>query len=140
MNSAKRHARLLGTLYATSALIYAAPAIAQQDIQTSEPVADEAATLPGEIVVTARRRAESLQDVPIAISAYNAGALANLQADTLSGIQYATPNLYLDQGDAGNAVIYIRGVGQNDSLAFADPGVGVYVDDVFVARSQAAFL
>ncbi|RSU31771.1 TonB-dependent receptor, partial [Sphingomonas koreensis] len=81
-----------------------------------------------------------LQDVPIAISAYDSTALSNLQADQLSGIQYATPNLYLDQGDAGNAVIYIRGVGQNDSLAFADPGVGVYVDDVFIARSQAAFL
>lgn len=140
MNNANRRARLLGTLCVTSALIYAVPAVAQQGMQTSEPVADEATTLPGEIVVTARRRAESLQDVPIAISAYNAEALANLQADTLSGIQYATPNLYLDQGDAGNAVIYIRGVGQNDSLAFADPGVGVYVDDVFIARSQAAFL
>lgn len=137
---ANERARLIGILCATSALIYAAPAMAQQDMPTSDPVAGQASTLPDQIIVTARRRAESLQDVPIAISAFNAEALANLQADTLSGIQYATPNLYLDQGDAGNAVIYIRGVGQNDSLAFADPGVGVYVDDVFIARSQAAFL
>ncbi|MCH4894784.1 TonB-dependent receptor [Sphingomonas sp. SFZ2018-12] len=106
---------------------------ADTEAQTDDP-------LPGDIVVTARRRAESLQDVPISISAFGEDALSNLQADTLSGIQYATPNLYLDQGDAGNAVIYIRGVGQNDSLAFADPGVGVYVDDVFISRSQAAFL
>ncbi|MBB5517353.1 TonB-dependent receptor [Amphiplicatus metriothermophilus] len=93
-----------------------------------------------EIVVTARRRAESLQDVPVAVSAFSDDRIAELQADNLSGLQYATPNLYLDQGDASNAVIYLRGVGQNDSLAFADPGVGVYVDDVFIARSQAAFL
>ncbi len=93
-----------------------------------------------DIVVTARRRSESLQNVPIAVSAYNAARLDELQAKDLSGIQYSTPNLYLDQGDASNAVIYIRGVGQNDSLAFADPSVGVYVDDVFVARTQAAFL
>ncbi len=93
-----------------------------------------------EVVVTARRREESLQDVPVAVSAFDDGRLAELQADTLSGIQYATPNLYFDQGDASNAVIYLRGIGQNDSLAFADPGVGVYVDDVFIARSQAAFL
>ncbi|RSU92578.1 OmpA family protein [Sphingomonas koreensis] len=39
--------------------------------------------------------------MPIAISAYDSTALSNLQADQLSGIQYATPNLYLDQGDAG---------------------------------------
>jgi iron complex outermembrane recepter protein len=92
------------------------------------------------IVVTARRRTENLQDVPVAVSVFNDDRLIELQADNLSGIQYATPNLYLDQGDAANAVIYMRGIGQNDSLAFADPGVGVYMDDVFIARSQAAFL
>ena len=93
-----------------------------------------------EVIVTARRRAESLQSVPVAVSAFNANRIAELQARDLSGLQYATPNLYLDKGDASNAVIYIRGVGQNDSLAFVDPGVGVYVDDVFIARTQAAFL
>jgi len=93
-----------------------------------------------EIVVTARRRQESLQDVPISVSAFSETRIQDLQADDLSGIQYSVPNLYLDKGDAGNAVIYIRGIGQNDSLAFADAGVGVYVDDVFIARSQAAFL
>ncbi len=93
-----------------------------------------------EVIVTARRRAESLQDVPIAVSAFNEDQLRQLQADNLSGIQYATPNLYFDQGDAANAVVFLRGIGQNDSLAFADAGVGVYIDDVFIARSQAAFL
>lgn len=140
MNNANRRARWLGALGTTSALVCAVPTMAQEGSEPVDPSTDEAAVLPAEIVVTARRRSESLQDVPIAISAYDAEALSNLQADTLSGIQYATPNLYLDQGDAGNAVIYIRGVGQNDSLAFADPGVGVYIDDVFIARSQAAFL
>ncbi|WP_206433315.1 TonB-dependent receptor, partial [Sphingomonas koreensis] len=131
------HRHIAGLALMSAAIALSAPAMAQETPAT-ETAAEE--TAPGEIVVTARRRAESLQDVPIAISAYDSTALSNLQADQLSGIQYATPNLYLDQGDAGNAVIYIRGVGQNDSLAFADPGVGVYVDDVFIARSQAAFL
>jgi iron complex outermembrane receptor protein len=92
------------------------------------------------VVVTARRRAETLQDVPLAVTAFGESQISNLQADNVSGLQYATPNLYFDEGDASNAVVYLRGVGQNDSLAFADPGVGVYVDDVFIARSQAAFL
>lgn len=93
-----------------------------------------------EIVITARRRQERLQDVPVAVSAFSNRRIEQLQADDLTGLQNAVPNLYLQQGDARNAVIYIRGIGQNDSLAFADPGVGVYVDDVFIARSQAAVL
>ncbi len=101
--------------------------------------AQESATVE-EIVVTARRRAENLQDVPVAVSAFGEERISSLQADDLSGLQYATPNFYFDEGDASNAVVYLRGVGQNDSLAFADAGVGVYVDDVFIARSQAAFL
>ncbi|MFA5989106.1 MAG: TonB-dependent receptor [Sphingomonas sp.] len=119
--------------------------------QTAAPATDratgqnaQAAQVDGgrvdDIVVTARRRNESLQDVPVAVSAFSASRLDELQAKDLSGIQYSTPNLYLNQGDASNAVIYIRGIGQNDSLAFADPSIGVYVDDVFVARTQAAFL
>ncbi|MEM6538207.1 MAG: TonB-dependent receptor, partial [Pseudomonadota bacterium] len=93
-----------------------------------------------EIIVTARRREESLQDIPVSVSALTGDRIAELQADDLSGIQYSVPNFYFDEGDASNAVVYLSGIGQNDSLAFADAGVGVYVDDVFIARSQAAFL
>lgn len=93
-----------------------------------------------QIVVTARRRAESLQDVPVSVSAFSENRIDELQADDLSGLQYSVPNFYFDEGDASNAVVYLRGIGQNDSLAFADAGVGIYVDDVFIARSQAAFL
>lgn len=93
-----------------------------------------------EILVTARRREESLQDVPLSVSALDARRLSELQADDLTEMQFAVPNLYFDRGDGANAVVYLRGIGQNDSLAFADPGVGVYVDDVFIARSQTALL
>ncbi len=109
-------------------------AVPQTQARKSEATGLEA------VKVTARRRDEWLQDVPVAISAFSQQQLSDLQADDISGIQHAVPNLYLDRGDGANAVVYIRGVGQNDSLAFADPGVGIYVDDVFIARSQAAFL
>ncbi|MFQ5563311.1 MAG: TonB-dependent receptor [Parvularculaceae bacterium] len=121
----------------TAGLAALAPAALAQDASSGDQASPDRRD---QIIVTARRRAESLQDVPVSVSAFDEGRIHELQADNISGIQYATPNVYLDQGDASNAVIYIRGVGQNDSLAFADPGVGVYVDDVFVARSQAAFL
>ncbi|GEQ99134.1 TonB-dependent receptor [Iodidimonas gelatinilytica] len=93
-----------------------------------------------EIIVTARRRSETLQDVPGAVSAFSDTLIGDLQADDISGLQYAVPNLYLEEGDASNAVIFLRGVGQNDSLAFVESGVAVYVDDVFISRTQAAFL
>ena len=104
--------------------------------------ASEESASPGveQIVVTARRREESLQDVPVSVSAFSENRIDELQADDLSGLQYSVPNFYFDEGDASNAVVYLRGIGQNDSLAFADAGVGIYVDDVFIARSQAAFL
>src|SRR5258708_243411 len=105
-----------------------------------QPVAEDGTARIEEITVNARRRAESLQDVPLSVSAFDAARIADLQAEDLTGLQNAVPNLYLDRGDGANTVIYIRGIGQNDSLAFADPGVGVYVDDVFIARSQAALL
>ncbi|MEM9750554.1 MAG: TonB-dependent receptor, partial [Pseudomonadota bacterium] len=113
---------------------------APQMAAAQESGLEEASTRLDMITVTARRREENLQDIPLSVSAFTADAIATLQADDLSGLQYAVPNFYFDEGDASNAVVYLRGVGQNDSLAFADSGVGVYVDDVFIARSQAAFL
>ena len=111
---------VIGTA-STLALGWATNAQAQTATTAVTPAQDdEASSAPDgsrvdEIVVTARRRSESLQNVPVAVSAYNANRLDELQAKDLSGIQYSTPNLYLDQGDASNAVIYIRGIGQNDS-------------------------
>ena len=93
-----------------------------------------------EVVVTARKRDESLMDVPLSVSALSASDLARFQVDDLGDIQNIVPNLSLNMGDAANAVIYIRGVGQRDSLSFADPGVGVYLDDVYMGRAQGSFL
>lgn len=111
----------------------AGPALAQEP--KSEDQA-QAVTV-DEIVVTARRRDERLQDVPVAVTALSAQALENLQASDIGDLQGAVPNLTLHEGDASNAVVYVRGVGQVDSLAFADPGVGIYLDDVYLAEHRA---
>jgi len=115
-------------------VLMAAPVAAQE----AAPV-EETATL-DEVVVTARRREERLQDVPVAVTALSAQALENLQAADIGDLEGSVPNLTLHEGDASNAVVYVRGVGQVDSLAFADPGVGIYVDDVYLGRAQGAFL
>jgi iron complex outermembrane recepter protein len=128
--------RAVLTLGASVLALGALPAAAQETPSRDEP---QAGTL-DDIVVTARRRDERLQDVPVAVTALTAETLENLQASDIGDLEGAVPNLTLHEGDANNAVIYLRGVGQVDSLAFADPGVGVYIDDVYLGRAQGAFL
>lgn len=93
-----------------------------------------------EIVVTAERRQANLQDVPISVSSFSAEALEALQVDDIGDLQSLVPNLSIHVGDANNAVVYLRGVGQIDSIAFFEPGVGIYLDDVYLGRAQGAFL
>ena len=122
-----------GTILATavlSALGGASVAVAQ----------DEAASLLEEVIVTATRREQGLQEVPMAISAFTGSDLELLQADNLDSIQNAVPNLNLVQGRGSNssANVFIRGVGQPDALQTFDPAVGIYLDDVYLARIQGA--
>ena len=93
-----------------------------------------------EVVVTARKREENLLDTPLSVSALSTSELERMQIDDLGDIQNVIPNTSFNMGDAANAIIYIRGVGQRDSLSFADPGVGVYLDDVYLGRAQGSFL
>jgi iron complex outermembrane receptor protein len=93
-----------------------------------------------EIVVTAERREANLQDVPISVSSFSADTLQALQVDNIGDLQSLVPNLSVHVGDANNAVVYLRGVGQIDSIAFFEPGVGIYLDDVYLGRAQGAFL
>ncbi len=93
-----------------------------------------------EVVVTARRTTERLQDVPVAVTAFGAAALESRSVDTLDQVARYTPNIRFDgaaalSGGNYNATVFIRGVGQNDFAIFSDPGVGFYVDDVYYARS-----
>ena len=97
---------------------------------------DAGDTQVGEIVVTARRTEEKLQDVPAAVTAFDARALERVQASDVTGLTGSVPNLVLGQGrGSSNATnIFIRGIGQPDALQTFDPAVGVYVDDVYYSR------
>jgi len=95
-----------------------------------------------EIVVTARKRAESLQDTPVAVTAIQGDVLTqNVFAD-IADIQAQVPNLsiYGSRNQSGSITAFIRGVGQADPLWGVDPGVGLYLDDVYVARAQGGLL
>jgi iron complex outermembrane recepter protein len=93
-----------------------------------------------EVMVTAERRESNLQTVPIAVSSFAQDELAAQQVSNIGDLQTLVPNLSVHVGDANNAVVYIRGVGQVDSIAFFEPGVGIYLDDVYLGRAQGAFL
>ena len=98
-----------------------------------------------EIVVTARKREERLQETPISITAMSGEALADRRIETTQELARVVPNLIVSQGQSvsGNSsagAYFIRGIGQIDFLLNTDPGVGLYVDGVYVARSVGSIL
>ena len=94
------------------------------------------------IEVTARKTAESLQSVPVAITSIGAEQLAQNGVSVITEVQQFSPNTTLQSSRGTNSTLtaFIRGVGQEDPLWGYEPGVGIYVDDVYIARPQGAVL
>ena len=97
------------------------------------------------IVVTARKREESLQDTPISVTAFTAQGLADRGMVSTKDLGTYTPNLISNNGSAvsGNnsaGAFFIRGIGQIDFTLNTDPGVGLYLDEVYIARSIGAVM
>src|SRR5947208_825139 len=141
-------AALFGT--AAVAALSAIPAAAQPATATTDPQTSNNAQTQGQaatgsdqaIVVTARRRNELLLNVPIAVSAYSGEQLDRQGALTITDVAKTTPNVTLKVSRGTNSTLtpFIRGIGQQDPVAGFEQGVGVYVDDVYLNRPQAAVL
>jgi iron complex outermembrane receptor protein len=121
----------------------AAPA-AQSDpaapVDTTAPVQDEADMAP-DIVVTAQFREQRLQDIPISITAVNAAQLESRSQTNLAQVADAAPNVSLKPQGASfgpSITASIRGVGQNDFNPAYEPGVGIYIDDVYYPQLTGA--
>jgi len=112
----------------------AIPAIAQD----SAPTVEEE----GAIIVTARRREETLVSVPIAVSAFSGEALERGGAIDITDLANVTPNTTLEASRGTNSTLtaFIRGVGQQDPVSGFEQGVGIYLDDVYLNRPQGAIL
>ena len=139
-----------------AAAVLAMPAMAQvspADTATTSPDGSAAAqTTPnttdtpseqtGDILVTARRRTESLLSVPIAVTAFTADRLDKTGAIDLTDLQNVTPNTTLKTARGSNSTLaaFVRGVGQQDPVPGFEAGVGIYLDDVYLNRPQAAVL
>ncbi|PIX65362.1 MAG: TonB-dependent receptor [Sphingomonadales bacterium CG_4_10_14_3_um_filter_58_15] len=96
----------------------------------------------GFIVVTARRREERQIDVPIAITSFSSEKLAQQGAIDITDIGQTTPNTTLEASRGTNSTLsaFIRGIGQQDPVSGFEQGVGIYLDDVYLNRPQAAVL
>ncbi len=119
-----------------------APSAWAQDAGTTAAQGERAAATLDAVTVTARKREETLQEVPVAVTAFTADALDKLDVEDLSDLDAQVPNLtiYAARGSSSTVTAYIRGIGQSDPLWGVDPGVGIYLDDVYIARPQGALL
>ena len=122
------------------------PAVAQQDPPPppQDPAVQQPPTEPvsEEIVVTARKREENVQEVPVAVTVVTSDELEESATADISELQGQVPNLAVYQGRNQSTTLtaFLRGIGQADPLWGVDPGVGLYIDDVYVARPQGALL
>jgi len=122
-------------LASASVLPFAPAAFAQEAEASSASVQDV-------VTVTARRREESLTDVPVSVTAFSGDQLDDFGAQDITFVGQVTPNVTLEVSRGTNTTLsaFIRGVGQQDPVAGFESGVGIYLDDVYLNRPQAAVL
>jgi iron complex outermembrane receptor protein len=103
----------------------------------SAPVAAQNSVLE-EVIVTARKREEAIQDVPVSITAFTGNQLRDAGITNLKDLGYQTPGVQIDQSSA--AQIWIRGIGQRDDGSRIDAPVGVYIDGLYIPRKDGQLL
>jgi iron complex outermembrane recepter protein len=146
--AASRTSFLISSAAAAIALLSLSDPAQAQDAgaaQTDQASAETPSEGLEDIVVTARRREENLQETPVAVTAVTAEAIAERGISNLSEIAASTPSLRFDSGAAisgssNTATVFIRGIGQTDFNLTIDPGVGIYLDGVFISRSVGALI
>ncbi len=118
---------------ALAAGLYADPVLAQEASQEPSAALDD-------VVVTAQRREQSLQDVPIAVTAFSEETLERTAATGIQDIAGKAPGVTLTQFNIGEPQLYIRGVGTTSDSAASDPSIGVSIDEVSIGRAGASAL
>ena len=121
----------VATLMASSAMAIAMPAMAQDAADAADS---------DEIVVTAQKREQNLQDVPVAITAIGNEKLDQLQVNEFQDVVKFLPSVTIQQGGPGFAQVYFRGVssGENANHSASLPTVGTYLDEMPITTIQGA--
>ena len=125
---------------APAALLLSSPVAAQEAAAIEEP-----STGLADIVVTARRRQESVQSTPLSVSAFDARALNERNVQVASDVTNFVPNVQFDSvasesGGGAATQVSIRGIGQTDYVITVEPAVGIYLDGVYVGKSVGSLL
>ena len=125
------------SLLAIAAMGSVAPALAQDNTAAPQEQAAQSSGGFDDIVVTARRRAESIQTAPVSVTALGGEALAQKNIVNVADLASSTPGLGIRRASntPNSAVITIRGQVQSDPNITSDPSVGVYIGDMYVARA-----
>jgi iron complex outermembrane recepter protein len=125
-----------------AALLAAASPALGQSAPPAPVSANETSGTASDIVVTARRRSESIQDVPVAVTAFGAADFERQQVRDLQDLNLGVPNLTVvrNTGTTTGAQVYMRGVGQDDSSFTGEPSIGIYLDDVYTGRQIGGVL
>jgi iron complex outermembrane receptor protein len=132
---ASRHALFVSTILTAAALGGLAPAFAQEQAATEARQLDT-------IVVTAQRREQALQDVPVSVAAFGQEALERLNARTIADLTGQVPTLVLTPVAIGPglAQVSLRGINSQDPEKSFDPAVGVFVDGIYLGTNAANLL
>ncbi len=122
-----------------SAAISAAVAVALSGASHAQNASDDLFVLQ-EVVVTAQKREQNLQIVPISVSAFTSADIEQRSLQNVGEILATTPNVMRASGPStgDDGFFFFRGVGQVDNSANVEPGVGVYIDEVYLGRVQGA--
>ena len=126
---------------ATLALLTATPVFAQTAAPAPavEPAAADEAN-PGDIIVTAQKRSERLQNVPLAVTVVSGDAIASQGRTSLEGAQYLVPSLnFVKAGTALNQALFLRGIGTTSFSIAVEPTVSTVLDGVVLSRAAEAF-
>src|SRR5262249_3655468 len=145
--ASRAHASLLASRDPTPPPTYRAPVrLAQAESGSPARPAAEVSTAQGErgtvqeIIVTARKVRENQQDTPVAITAFSGDALEKRQVFQTDNLTQLVPNLQFGTnaplaGNNASSQVFIRGIGQTDPTSTVDPGVGLYIDDVYIGSA-----
>lgn len=132
-------ATTLRILLSGAALVAPMHAAMAQDAAAPEAPAAQEESYPGEILVTAQRREERVQDIPVAITAFGGQQVEKLGILSLENIAPRVPSFYFGSFGAARPQLYIRGIGTRSFDPGSESSVGVFVDDVYSGRASGSF-
>lgn len=138
------------TVCAGLAIVWGSPAVAQKAGDPSSPPGQAATESPSgtrsesekltDIVVTAQRREQSLQKVPISVTAFTAANIAALTAESIGDLDTFTPGLTINDTSVTQPSFTVRGVATDDFGIGTDPSVGIFVDGIYSGRSGSSLI